>query len=448
MKILIVSWYFPPANTIGAVRLSGLAEHLLVHGEDIRVLCPNNIPFAQTLETSVEPARVYRTYWREPLSQFEWLLKLRLPDRKEKRREGRFLLTERQTSNTAGTLAKVLRKLKQGVREYIVFPDKSTGWIPFATAEGERLTKKWWPDLIFASGPPFSTLLVAYKIARRRSIPLVCEFRDRWWDDPYYPPTRLCTLRQRLLERRIAGYACGLTTVSEPWAETYRARYGKPVQVIYNGYDAEGDRPTKGVPAAFPVATLNVIYTGGIYPGRRDPRPLFRALANDTGLKSRVRIWFYGTAERHVRPLAKETGVSACIRVEPAVPHATAVKLQQRADVLLLMQWNDPREQGNVPGKLFEYLGTGRPILLLGLPGGVPDQILRERDAGVLANDSDAIARHLTRWLQLKDQTGTVPGTSPEARAGFERREQFEKLRLFLHELVGDKSTMQGRHLQ
>ena len=61
--------------------------------------------------------------------------------------------------------------------------------------------------------------------------------------------------------------------------------------------------------------------------------------------------------------LAETAGVQDRVVVHPHVPLAEAAAIQQGADVLLLMQWKDPREQGNLPGKLFEYLGARRPIL-------------------------------------------------------------------------------------
>lgn len=435
MRILIITWFFPPANTIGAVRLGGLVEHLLQSGHDVHVITPNEIPAEQTLDKAIDPSRIHRTPWSEPLS---WVPRLwqRVARINGHSKQG---YTQAQKHLPVGVAKASMRaRLKKLVRDQVVFPDKSRGWIPFAVKAGRTLIRDWKPDLVFASGPPFSTLVVAHRVAAPARIPLICEFRDRWWDDPYYPPSRLCTWREKLLERRILNYSSGITTVSEPWAETYRARYKKPVQVVYNGFDS--DEATSITEAgnelsdAFPVDTLNIVYTGGIYPGRRDPRPLFEALANHPDLRARVRVWFYGTAKEHVMPIAQETGVTGCIQLKPAVPHGQAVKLQHRADVLLLMQWNDPREQGNVPGKFFEYLGAGRPILLLGLRGGVPDQILRERNAGELANEPDAITIKLKSWLQLKDETGTVPHNPPAARAGFERREQFEKLRSFLNE--------------
>jgi glycosyltransferase involved in cell wall biosynthesis len=110
---------------------------------------------------------------------------------------------------------------------------------------------------------------------------------------------------------------------------------------------------------------------------------------------------------------------------------------QRRADILLMMQWNDAREAGNLPGKLFEYLGARRPILGIGYEQGVAAEIIRNRGAGFFSNDADAIARQLRLWLAEKQKSGQVNPVDEEAMAGFSRAEQFAKLEEFLEGLVG-----------
>jgi len=181
---------------------------------------------------------------------------------------------------------------------------------------------------------------------------------------------------------------------------------------------------------------LEIVYTGGIYPGRRDPSPLFRALASMPEGAGRVRVHFYGTNPQHVLPLAAAAGVRGQVLVHPHVPRAEAVALQQCADVLLLMQWNDPREHGNLPGKLFEYLGARRPILGLGLESGVPATIIRTRAAGCFTNDPARIAAQLAAWLERKRRLGRLPPLPAEVAAGFTRAEQFVKLERLLEQMT------------
>jgi glycosyltransferase involved in cell wall biosynthesis len=119
------------------------------------------------------------------------------------------------------------------------------------------------------------------------------------------------------------------------------------------------------------------------------------------------------------------------------VPYRESIRRQKAADVLLLLQWNDPLEQGNVPAKLFEYLAARRPILGLGLVDGVPAGVIRERGAGLFDNDPAAIAAQLARWIDEKRRTGRVRPLGEGASRGFSRAEQFDRLLGFLDGCAG-----------
>ena len=320
------------------------------------------------------------------------------------------------------------------------WPDARAGWLPYAWRAGRRLLSAWRPDLVYASSPPPTSLLLGKLLAARCGVPWIAEFRDRWSDDPYYarPPWRR-SLEVRL-ERRIIASARAIVTVSEPWAQRYAAAYGKPALVVLNGFnpdDYAGRESTGAVSSPF----LEIVYTGGIYPGHRDPAPLFQASRRHPRCRQESGCIFTEPAQSMCRPPASRAGVSDRVLVHPHVPHAEAAAVQQGADVLLLMQWNDPREQGNLPGKLFEYLGARRPILGLGLQDGVPARILRERAAGYFSNDPAQIALQLSAWLDTKRRLGHLPPLPPEAAAGFTRAEQFTALEGFLAEIAPASSN-------
>jgi glycosyltransferase involved in cell wall biosynthesis len=240
----------------------------------------------------------------------------------------------------------------------------------------------------------------------------------------------------RWLERRIVWQASGITTVSEPWAVAYREVYRKPVAVIPNGYDAEDFHGTIG--QGWPdTNVLRIAYTGGIYPGYRDPTPLFRAIGGAVELKKQVEVHFYGSDPEVVSAMARRLGVEDRVFLHSRVSHAVALRVQQASDILLLMQWDNPREQGNVPGKFAEYFGARRPILVLGLADGVPATEVRNRSAGIATTDPESIARWLTECLATKRATGGLPPLSDEAIAGLSRAEQATKLEQFFSLLEG-----------
>lgn len=449
MKILLVAWYFPPSNTIAAVRLGKLAKFLRKSGHEVRVLSAKDLPYAPTLPVEIPEDCVHRTTWTN-INAFgpkakHWARRLLgrtsgAPSPTPARTDPTTIATRQPPRGTAyfgGTASKLFQLLFN-------FPDKQIGWFRAAHKEGQRVAREWRPDVIFATAPPFTTLLIGYSLSKATGVPLIVEYRDRWSDDPYYPPPWWRRRMERWLEGKITRHALAITTVSEPWAQAYRARYRKPVAVIYNGYDP-ADQPqgvaTVTIGGWHDRNVLRIIHTGGIYRGRRDPSPLFAAISRHDDLRRKVRVVFYGIATDYVGALARDHGVEDAIEVYGRVDHAESLRQQRISDILLLMQMDSPLEQGNVPGKFFEYLGARRPILILGWDQGVPATIVKERGAGAATTDPDAIAAQLRAWIAVKERTGNLADLSDEVCAGFTHEEQAARLAGFLADSLASKRT-------
>lgn len=439
-RILLVSYLFPPANAIGAVRVGKFGKYLMGRGHDLRVLTARDTPFPPNLPLEVPADRVTATRWvsTEGYVRLGSLLR-RMVERGRPAATGPGPGTSTACAPAKGgpraALVAAGRAVHDAVHQLLTIPDRQAGWAPFAATRGRRLARTFRPDLVYGSGPPFTGLVVARLVAGATGAPLVLEYRDRWLEDPY----REAPGWRRALDRRIEDWvvkgAAAIVTVSEPWAEDYRRRYGKPTLAVLNGYDPDDvpDQPDAG----HDPRLLVVVYTGVIYAGKRDPSPLFAALSQMGAKRERIEVRFYGTAESDVMPLAERHGVADRVRVFGRVPYRESLAIQRAADVLLLLQWNDPRERGNCPAKLFEYLAMRRPVLCFGYAEGVPATILRERGAGVLANEADAVARWLDERLAEKEAKGEVSLLPESVRAGLSRNEQFGRLDAFLKTAMG-----------
>ncbi|WP_425450374.1 glycosyltransferase [Virgifigura deserti] len=428
----MLSWYFPPGNSIGAVRVGKLAKYFHERGHEVRVVAGRHWDLPETLPLELPAERVHFTKFLDvnwPRDRIQGLYsRLFGGDEAQGTPNG---TAKYQPRSGAASITTALRHLSNLYTDALNFPDSRIGWLPWAMSEAKRICQQSPPDLIYASGPPFTCLLAGHLISRQTKTPWIAEFRDRWVDDPYneYPDWRTNMLAR--LERRVVNSTLGIVTVSEPWAEFYREKFGKPIAAIYNGYDSrdfalEPDDEPK--PAS---EKLEIVYTGVIYSGRRDPSPLFEALRLLGPDRERCRVVFYGSAPELVHPVAERCGVSDLVEVHPAVPYKDSIQIQRAADILLLLQWSDPKEQGNCPAKLFEYFGVLRPILGLGLENGVPAKFIRERSAGFFSNDPRLIADRLREWLEEKERNGSIKSLPPSAREGLSREVQFEKLEHF-----------------
>jgi hypothetical protein len=233
--------------------------------------------------------------------------------------------------------------------------------------------------------------------------------------------------------------AKGIVTVSEPWAEEYRARYGLPAVTVYNGFDPV-DFPLREERAFAPPETLRIVYTGVLYTDRRDPSPLFAAIKLMGERGKSIQVDFYGADPVSLQRMASAHGVLDQVSANDRVSYADSIDLQMNADILLLLQWNDDKELGNVPGKVFEYIASRRPVLGLGPVGGVPARILQERDAGAVINEPELIAARLVEWQNEKREKGELPLLPASVRDGLSRSDQYANVEKFLASIVEQSS--------
>ena len=425
MTALIVSFCFPPNNVVGAVRVGKLAKYLYERGHRVRVVCgsygsdntlPVEIPAGDVLCAShFEVDRIF-----DPLVRL-----LRWPFRSQSGQASAEPARSIPTSKPSAPRGLLRRHYYAALQ----VPDSKVGWMPAALMAGRHAIAQARPDVVFASGPPFTSLLVARRLAREARAPLVCELRDLWTENPYYEYPGWRRRVDRLLERHVMAGANGLVATSPLAASRLAAVYNKPSIAIFNGFAEEDFPPRNGTLKA--GGPLRVVYTGNIYRGFRDPSVLFEAMALLGEDGRNIMVEFYGPAIDEVRPLADSFGVASQIRIQPRVPYRESLALQRDADVLLLMQWNDPRDAVSIPAKLFEYLGARRPILFHGYEGGTIADIIRERGAGLASNNPSLVASQLSRWLTEK-RAGAIPDLPLEARAGLSRTEQFRELEDFL----------------
>jgi hypothetical protein len=417
MKILIVAFRFPPSNFIGAVRVGKLASFLHRNGHVVRVLT-TDLSEDRSLPVEMPPEWIVNTGYNERPTSLGWALGCI---------RGVLSASQSQSPPSTGAVSSrsTWEKLRRQYYGLIHIPDRDVAWRETAVPAGEDLIKGWKPDIIFASAPPFTGLVVASRLSRTFGIPWVADFRDLWTDNPYYSFPAWRRPIDRWLERSTMRDVSAIVTTSPLFATRLRELHRKRVEVVFNGY-AEED-----FPSSFASADPNFLvirYTGNIYRGFRDPSPLFAAMSMlERELRNHIRVEFFGDSAADIRTFAEKYGVADEILVRPSVPYRKALELQLGADVLLLLHWNDRRDAGTIPGKLFEYLYARRPILYIGYEDGTAAQIIRERGAGFISNSAESIGGQLRDWLHAKKK-GSPTRLDASVSQGLSRDEQFCKL--------------------
>ena len=185
-----------------------------------------------------------------------------------------------------------------------------------------------------------------------------------------------------------------------------------------------------------PGGSLTIRYMGSIYRGFRDPSALFRGIALlPDHLRTRINVEFFSDESDAVLDAAAAHRVESAVTVKPRVPYQHALALQMEADILLLLQSSDPRDEGNLPAKLFEYLYARRPILFIGYESGIAAQLVIERRAGLVSNCPVKIRDQLQKWFEDK-RAGRLDRLDPSVSLGLGRDNQYAKLERLLQEIV------------
>jgi glycosyltransferase involved in cell wall biosynthesis len=400
MRILIVSGYFPPYSVIGAQRVQGLARYLVNRGHDVRVLTAGGYNLPRTLKSPLDSRDVVEVKFLDINAPIEWVRRWLARGAVGAQADGGAAMAAPLQDGIAYRLASVWRSLTN-------VPDGHVAWIPVATWAGKKLLRDWQPDVILASALPFSTAVVAARLARLANCPWAVEFRDLWYGNPYQPRSVWRRALDRFIERKVMRTAGWIFTVSEPLARELRARYPQTVEVVTNGFDPV-EFPSSGGRGNPNLEILSIFYGGTIYPGKRDPLPLFQALASLGDRRHRVRIIFAGQDLRGVITAAREAGVEECVHIAPFKSRVEIIASMLVSDVNLLLLWNDPREEGVYSGKLFEYIGARRPILMLGYDQGVAADLIHKLDCGFVSNAPALIANQIQRWMVEKERVGWI----------------------------------------
>jgi glycosyltransferase involved in cell wall biosynthesis len=316
----------------------------------------------------------------------------------------------------------VKKRIANYVRLNLFVPDAKIGWYPWAVREGSRLVRAEKPSALFSTAPPPTAHLVAGALARRHRLPWIADFRDPWTDVHYYEGARRFPLTEALdhrLERSVFEGASRLTFVSRLDSERYASVYGKAEKHAYipNGYD-EAD--FEAITPEKPDSDRFVLMHLGSVGKERCPTRLFAAIRRfaERGVvtAANFRLTFVGKVEPSVLETIRESGAEPFVDVVPYVPHHEALRLGQRAHALLLLITQSKQNAGILPGKTFEYLRYGRPVLALGPTGGEVARVLEDTRGGVMHeyDDGDGMTASLEAWIRAS-RNGARP-TGPDAK--------------------------------
>lgn len=416
MKILIISTYFPPLNSVGSLRPYSWAKYLAQAGHEVTVL------------TTPKPHHPSNTDYS---CRDFWVLEVPIPFFRvlqgtlgEKQREALSVPAQGRPwrlafARLAGATMAFIGRLqkKYGVLNTCRFPDLTDLWVQPAF---RAVADEHW-DLVVSTAWPYTVHRVAAQLHRRGlAKKWIADWRDLWLENHLFPGLWPFTLLEKKWERAWMRQADMVTAVSGPQAAVLKAKYGRDVVAIYNGFDPD-DYAQLPVARAYPTdQVFRIVFTGSYYPGHQHPEPFFKALyqLHQSG-KIRpdlLQVLFYGH-NSDLTPMADQYQVGAYVRYGGFLPRPQALHNQRDADALLFLDFASDHVPGILSGKLFEYLYAGPPILSVGLSlDGSVSAILEKTARGkAFGQDEKALAEGLLALLGKKK--GSPSTSSPKENA-------------------------------
>lgn len=400
-RVLVVAFFYPPVDVVGAIRAGHFVKHLPAHGWLPTVLTIDRfVTQPATLVVPGADADVVRAPYVDPIG---WGIRaLRGPTRPA---SGSSQASSRPAGRGSTLVARGRKLLGINV---VRMPDRALPWLPAALLAGGRLCRQTGFDAIWSTAPPPTTHLVARHLSRRFGLPWVADYRDPWSGNHFFRRSGAAQAAEERLERWALAPARELVTVSGPIGEGLSRLHGKSVTIVTNGYD-----DVRAVGEVAPPSRLTLSYTGSIYPGRRDPGLLFEAIRQlvDAGalMPGELTVQFCGTDPVELGRWVERYRVDAFVEQLGTVAHDEARRQQERSSALLLLDWGDPSEQGVYSLKLFEYIGARRPILAVGVHGnGIVRELIERCGAGVYCATVDEAARQLGAWVAEYRREGHI----------------------------------------
>jgi glycosyltransferase involved in cell wall biosynthesis len=394
-RVLLVAQLAPPSPLIAARRIAGLAKYLAAEGLEVSVLTSRI-----SGEGDIEGAKAVARTPDLMATPLNW-------------RRAQFKALE---GSADGSYSKPSRL------ETVLVPDIAAAtWLPFAVIRSLRLMRESGLDCVITTGPAHSVHLVGLAL-RRRGIPWIAEFRDGWtFDQPARAfPLRVQKQLDAALERRVATGADALVGVTEPIAGDLSRRFDRPATVLTNAFDPE-EVTDVGDSGLLDPDRFSVVHTGRMAYAGRTPIPLLeavRVLKRDRPrVAARLELILAGPLSAEEEPLVRAPELADTVRAVGTLDRPRTLQLQHAADALLVLAEGSSRRVAT--GKLFEYLASDAPILVLG-DDSEAARIVAETGSGFAASGSDPslIAPALERLMapppdRARDAAAVEPYSYP-----------------------------------
>ena len=376
-KVLFITYYWPPSGKASLHWPLKIIKHLPSLGWQPLVLTVDEDTFTQKDDTFISEipseVKVIRAKSYEPFDIYKRVT--------GKSKDDQIIASETISPKNKG----IAHRLSIWIRMNIFIPDARVGWYFPAVKAGLNFIKKEKVNVIVSIGPPHTTHLIGKKISSKLSLPHIPVFIDPWVDISYYRNFKRNSITLSIdnrLEKSVLQNAASIVFVTDTMKMDYEKKYPfikEKSNVLYWGYSEEdfhqiSDSPTKRI-----SDEEIILHAGNIF-DYQNPEKFWKTIKLEIDKGRKLKVKFIGTVAPEIKQSITNSGLDSFIEYKGFLPYNEVIREMMNASYLLVCA-TEPR---HVPGKLFEYLRAGKPIIAFGDGNDEVKRILNDADAGMM----------------------------------------------------------------
>lgn len=426
-RVLIITYYWPPSGGSGVQRWVKFSKYLPSQGWQPVIYTPENPDMPSIDQSLYSDIPGEAEIIKRPITEIYSIY------RKISGNKGGGEV------NPINSQKKTLKqKLMLAIRGNLFIPDPRISWLRPSVRFLKKYLREHPVDVIVSTGPPHSMHLIAREVSKATGIPWVADFRDPWTRMFYFKHLALsdwARKKHEKLEKMVLDDASAVVAVSPLVQEEFKTMTGNRIELVTNGYDPEDFGQV-----VEPDGYFNIVHTG-LFASDGNPETLWKVLSDlcreDARFADQLRIRLVGKNDTMILDSIHAAGLERNLVDLGYRDHTVAVREQMGSTMLILPLRKEPEYRATLPGKLFEYLGSQRPVLGIGQTDGAMARILADTGAGETFEwDDEAGIRTyvLKRWEKfLAGDDDSVPDNNIEQ---YSRKATARKMAALLESLI------------
>ncbi len=383
-KILIITYYFPPAGGPGVQRWLKFVKYLPDFGIQPIVYIPENPTYPIIDENLVseisEKAIILKLKIFEPYQVASFFSK----NKTQKISSGIIPNKKKQT---------FLEKFLLWVRGNLFIPDARVFWIKPSVKYLKKYIQENQIDTIITTGPPHSLHLIGLELKQKLKLNWIADFRDPWTTIGYHKALKLsdyASKKHKKLEHQVLNFADNIIVTSKTTKTEFQAITNKPIEVITNGFDIETS--TKKTEIIVLDIKFSLAHIGSFLSDRNPEilwQSLFELVLEIPDFAKNLEIKLIGKVSQEVLYTISLFKLNEFVNNLGYISHQEAIENQKKSQVLLLIEIDSIDTKCIIPGKLFEYMASERPIIGIGPKDSDFQEILENTNSGIFFEYSE-----------------------------------------------------------